>query len=79
MKIYIANLAKNASCTAFWDLYSNIGIVREVEIIRSADKENGRDFVIIDLNAFPEKLAKINAAAHAMQQLAKNQTASQAF
>ncbi|RYD73340.1 MAG: RNA-binding protein [Sphingobacteriales bacterium] len=78
MKIYIANLSKIANSADIWDKFSEIGIVKEVEIVRSAELDKGKDFAIIQLDSFPERLAKINAAANTMQQMAKNQTARQA-
>jgi hypothetical protein len=73
MDIYIANLTKNASFTSFWDRFSTVGIVREVEIVRAADMETGRDFAVIQLDAFPETLKKVNQAANAMQETMQKQ------
>mgnify|MGYP001627203952 CR=1 FL=1 len=52
MIIYIANLSKNTTPTDFWDKFSNIGMVRQVEIVRAADAEEGKDFVMVELDSF---------------------------
>lgn len=54
MNIYIANLSENASPTDFWEKFSHVGVVRQVVVIHSADTEAGKDFVMIDIEAFPQ-------------------------
>jgi len=75
MDIYIANLTKNTTSTSFWDAFSTIGLVKEVEIVRSKEVDTGRDFAVIQLEAFPENLKKINIAANAMQSMLVNKFA----
>ncbi|MGZ5303555.1 MAG: hypothetical protein ACXWDO_05545 [Bacteroidia bacterium] len=54
MNIYIANLSQNADPTDFWDKFSNVGVVRQVVIVHPPESEAGKDFVMIDIEAFPQ-------------------------
>jgi hypothetical protein len=53
MHIYIANLSANASSADFWEKFSHVGIVKQVVIVH-ADGDQGKDFAMIDIEAFPK-------------------------